>query len=88
MRGALRMQHSLPRSDTQAHCLAAGLIARYCSVSEAWLASIAKEVGDLFGPGRAEWRDLAADRRGIGCARQAKDDAGLEVCCEPANDAR
>jgi hypothetical protein len=82
MRAALRMQEPLPAADAQAHCLAAGLIARYCSVSEAWLASIAKEIGDLFGSGQAEWRDLGADRRGIGCARRVRDDDGLAICCQ------
>ena len=82
MQSALRMHGPLPAADSQAHCLAAGLIARYCSISEAWLASIAKEVRDLLGPGQAEWRDLAADRRGIGCARQATDDDSLATCCQ------
>lgn len=81
MHAALRMQEPLPAADSQAHCLAAGLIARYCSVSEAWLAGIAKEVRDLFGPGNAEWRDLANDGRGIRCARAVEDDSGLRKCC-------
>jgi hypothetical protein len=64
------------------------LIARYCSVSEAWLASIAKELRDLFGPGQAEWRDLVADRRGIDCARQVTDDTSLETCCHHSGSLR
>ena len=81
MVAALRLNEPLPTPDSQAHCMAAGLIARYCSISEAWLASIAKEVGDLFGPGRAEWRDLQSDGRGIRCARLAEDTAALRRCC-------
>ena len=80
MRGALQAQQ-LPEQDSQAHCLAAGLIARHCSVTEAWLASVAKEIVDLFGPGDAEWRDLAADARGIECARRTADGVSLEGCC-------
>lgn len=74
-----RLPEHLP--DAQAHCLAAGLIARYCSVTEASLASIGKELQDLFGHGDAEWRDLQADRRGIRCARQTRDSEGLTDCC-------
>jgi hypothetical protein len=83
MRGALAAHGLLPAQDDQAHCLAAGLIARQCSITEAWLASLGKEVLDLLGPGDAEWSDLAADRRGISCARRAQDMAGLEACCKP-----
>jgi hypothetical protein len=68
-------------SDAQAHCQAAGLIARHCSVSEAYIASIGKELRDLLGPGRAQWNDLVADRRGIRCARSSASDAELEECC-------
>lgn len=67
--------------DIRAHCLASGLIARYCSRSEAYMAGIGKELRDLFGPGDAEWRDLRADRAGISCARDARDDADVESCC-------
>jgi len=74
-----RLPEQLP--DSQAHCLAAGLIARYCSVTEATLASVGKELKDLFGHGDAEWRDLQSDRRGIRCARNSRDDAGLRDCC-------
>jgi hypothetical protein len=82
MRSALAAHGPLPAADSQAHCLAAGLIARHCSVTEAWLASVAKEVLDLLGPGNAEWRDLAADGRGIACARRSQNNGSLEVCCQ------
>jgi hypothetical protein len=68
--------------DSQAHCIAAGLIARHCSLSEAAMASVGKEVRDLFGGGDAEWRDLVSDRRGIGCARHTGTDAQLQDCCQ------
>src|SRR5688572_14307652 len=67
--------------DKRAHCLAGGLIARYCSVTEAYLAGAGKEVRDLLSQGDVEWQDWRADRAGISCARQAQDDAALAACC-------
>lgn len=67
--------------DGRAHCLAAGLIARYCSGSEAYLAAAGKELRDLLGAGTAEWEDWRADRIGIHCARHASDDDALATCC-------
>ena len=67
--------------DERIHCLASGLIARYCSQSEAYLAGLGKELRDFFGRGDAEWRDWQADRAGIACARDAKDDADVAKCC-------
>lgn len=67
--------------DAQLHCAAAGLIARYCSVTEATIASYGKELKDLFGAGDAQWRDLESDRRGIRCARSASDTRELLECC-------
>jgi hypothetical protein len=67
--------------DKHRHCLAAGMIARYCSLSEARLASWGKEVEDAIGPGDADRRDLDADYVGIGCARESPDDAALARCC-------
>ncbi|HKE43813.1 MAG TPA: hypothetical protein VKB41_04680 [Steroidobacteraceae bacterium] len=71
-------------SDDMKHCIAAGAIARYCSGGEAWLASFGKEVGDLFGSGDAEWRDIEADRRGITCAHAVGSDQQLLECCQAA----
>jgi hypothetical protein len=67
--------------DKHAHCLAAGFIARYCSVNEAYLASALKEGRDLFGRGNADAADWHASRSGIGCARRATNDAQIESCC-------
>jgi hypothetical protein len=67
--------------DKHAHCLAGGLIARYCSITEAYLAGAGKEVRDLLSQGDAEWKDWRADRAGIGCARDARDDAEVAACC-------
>jgi hypothetical protein len=67
--------------DKRAHCLAGGLISRYCSVTEAYLAGAGKEVRDLLGHGDAEWADWRADRVGIECARESGDDAALAQCC-------
>ena len=74
-----RLPPDLP--DSQTHCIAAALIARYCSVTEATLASVGKELQDLLGPGDAEWRDLGSDRRGIDCARASASDEDLLACC-------
>ena len=67
--------------DKRAHCLAAGLIARYCSRSEAYIAGAGKELRDLFTGGDAEWADWRADRAGIGCALRTDNDAALAACC-------
>jgi hypothetical protein len=67
--------------DSRAHCEAAGLIARHCSVVEAVMASVGKEVRDLFTAGDAQWRDLMSDRRGVACARRSGTDAELAACC-------
>ena len=69
MTAAIRGRHLDELPDSQAHCIAAGLIARQCSVTEATLASVGKELRDLLGGGDAEWRDLGNDHRGIRCAR-------------------
>jgi hypothetical protein len=82
MRASLAGRDLASRPDREAHCIAAGLIARRCSIGEAWLASYGKEVRDLLGRGNAEWRDLESDRKGIECARSATDEAGLLECCE------
>lgn len=68
--------------DKRAHCLAGGLIARYCSVGESYLAGIGKELSDLLGAGDAEWSDWQADRAGIRCAREGANDEALARCCE------
>jgi hypothetical protein len=68
-------------SDDMKHCMAAGLIARYCSRSEAWMASYGKELKDLFGPGDAQWRDIQRDKRGMKCAHGARSDADVQQCC-------
>jgi hypothetical protein len=67
--------------DKHQHCLAAGMIARYCSLSEAKLASWGKELDDMLGRGDADRRDLEADYAGIACARTARDDETLHRCC-------
>src|ERR1044072_2285186 len=73
------LQERLPQNlpDKRAHCLAGGLIARYCSITEAYLAGAGKEVRDLLGHGDAEWADGRADRAGIALARGALDDRSL-----------
>ncbi|HEX2493375.1 MAG TPA: hypothetical protein VHK24_06330 [Steroidobacter sp.] len=81
MRAALDGRDLSALPDEQAHCMAAALIARRCSVSEAALASVSKEIRDAFGSGDAEWRDLRADRRGIRCAQAGAADQQLSACC-------
>jgi hypothetical protein len=67
--------------DKHAHCLAGGRIARYCSITEAYLAGAGKEVRDLLSQGDVEWKDWQADRAGIECARGTQDDAAVAECC-------
>lgn len=74
-----RLPDHLP--DAQAHCIASGLIARYCSIPEAALAGWGKEFADLLSSGDAEWRDLVADRYGRRCARSVNSDQALLDCC-------
>jgi hypothetical protein len=81
MQAVLREKLPADLPDKRAHCLAGGLISRYCSVTEAYLAGAGKEVRDLLGKGDTEWRDWQADRAGIRCAREAADDASLAECC-------
>jgi len=69
--------------DKQAHCRATALIADHCSVTEAYVAGVAKETLDLFGPGDAEWGDLRADWAGVRCARAARTDDEAVQCCKP-----
>jgi hypothetical protein len=57
------------------------MIARYCSVSEAKLASWGKEFDDALSGGDADREDLDADYAGIACARAARDDDMLRRCC-------
>ncbi|HWK50999.1 MAG TPA: hypothetical protein VNR40_13995 [Steroidobacter sp.] len=75
-----RVPANLP--DKRQHCLAGGLIARYCSGTEAYMAGAGKELKDLLGGGDPEWADWRADRVGIACARSASDDDELARCCE------
>jgi hypothetical protein len=77
------LQQKLPPKlpDQGAHCLASGLIARYCSVPEAYLAGIGKEVRDAFTGGDVERADWRADRFGVACARHSDGDESLAACC-------
>jgi len=78
------LQEKLPANlpDKRAHCIAGGLISRYCSITEAYLAGAGKEVRDLLSRGdSAEWKDWEADRAGIECARKGQDDAAVVECC-------
>jgi hypothetical protein len=81
MRAAIAERDLGALRDEDAHCIATALIAWRCSATEAMLASVGKEIQDALGAGDAAWRDLAADRRGLACARNATDEAALERCC-------
>lgn len=81
MRQAFAAYDLESRPDDEAHCIAAGSIARRCSVTEARMASYGKEFRDLFAHGDAEWRDIESDRLGIECARSATDEASFIDCC-------
>jgi hypothetical protein len=81
MQAVIREKVSEDLPEKRVHCLAAGLIARYCSITEAYMAGAGKELGDLIGRGDAEWEDWRADRAGIVCARAATNDVQVEECC-------
>jgi hypothetical protein len=68
--------------DKLAHCIAGGLVARYCSPTEARLAGLAKELRDMFGHGDAEWSDWTATRAGVRCAGDGADPGAIVACCE------
>lgn len=80
------VRDSVPKQsyDKRAHCLTAGRIAQRCSVFEANLAGIGKEVSDIFNHGDPSWADLRADRVGIRCAASSADPQRLAACCTGA----
>ena len=80
------VRDTLPKgtSDKRAHCLAAGGIAERCSVIEADLAGLGKELRDVFGHGDPSWADWEADRAGIRCQKAGQGDGKLAACCERA----
>lgn len=68
-------------NDKHLHCMVSANIARRCSVTEAYLAGIGKELADIFAPhGDAEWADWQADRTGVACGRNQSGEA-VERCC-------
>ena len=87
MRAMVREHVPANLYDKQQHCLAAGFIARYCSRSEAWVASVGKEFTDAFDGGDPSWQDLKADRVGLRCERGAASDPALVSCCRTAEPA-
>jgi hypothetical protein len=70
--------------DKPAHCVAGGLIARFCSPTEARLAGLAKELRDVFTAGDADWGDWQATRAGVRCAAPNADAASIIACCDEA----
>ena len=68
--------------DKRLHCLGAAQIARVCSVAEARMAGLGKELADALGTGDADPEDARASMAGIECARDAADEAQVEACCE------
>jgi hypothetical protein len=77
------VRDSLPADipDARKHCLAAAGIALRCSVVEAGLASVGKELKDFFGKGDASVTDLRADRAGARCAGAGHSPDALNQCC-------
>ena len=63
------------------HCVASALIARQCSVAEAALAGMGKELKDVFTAGNSSWADWRYDRKGMRCARHAGEENSLSSCC-------
>ncbi|MEJ0005416.1 MAG: hypothetical protein WDM77_03280 [Steroidobacteraceae bacterium] len=81
LRAVVREKLPQPLPDKQAHCLAAGLIVRYCSRAEAYLAGYGKEFTDIFDGGDPEIGDIKADLIGIRCATSAHTTSDLAGCC-------
>jgi hypothetical protein len=77
---AVRTQLPARDYDKRLHCLASAQIAQQCSVIEAYIAGIGKEVSDMFGSGDPEWADWQADRAGVSC-RSREGIAAIEACC-------
>jgi hypothetical protein len=77
----VRTQLPVNDDDKRLHCLASAQIAQRCSVLEAYMAGIGKEVSDMLGRGDPEWADWQADRAGVSCGRTHVDAAELEACC-------
>lgn len=73
-------------NDKRLHCMASAKIARQCSISEAYLAGVGKELRDLVTGGDAEWADWQADRVGVQCSRRANDAAAIQACCAAHGD--
>jgi len=67
--------------DKLEHCIAGGLIARYCSRTEARLAGVGKEIRDAFTGGDVELADIEATFAGVRCARDVHDVTAIEQCC-------
>jgi hypothetical protein len=81
MRAVVREKLPQNLPDKQAHCLAAGLIARYCSRPEAYIAGYGKEFTDIFDGGDPEIGDIKADLMGIDCAAVSITTDALPGCC-------
>jgi hypothetical protein len=81
MRAVVRDKLPQPLPDKQAHCLAAGLIARDCSRAEAYIAGYGKEFTDIFDGGDPEIGDIRADLMGIRCASASTTTHELASCC-------
>ena len=77
----VRAQLPARNYDKRLHCLASAQIAQQCSVLEAYMAGIGKEVSDMFGNGDPEWADWQADRVGVSCGRKQQGVENIEACC-------
>ena len=81
MRAVVREKLPQNLPDKQAHCLAAGMIAHYCSRTEAYIAGYGKEFTDIFDGGDPEIGDIRADLLGIHCAAVSTTTDALAGCC-------
>jgi len=81
------VRDSVPKQgyDKRMHCLVSAGIAQRCSIFEADLAGLGKEMHDVFTAGHdASWSDWRADRAGIRCAQRGRDPEVLAACCAEA----
>lgn len=51
--------------DKFKHCAVSCLLSLRCSPVEVMQLGVLKELGDILGPGNAEWEDLEADANGV-----------------------
>lgn len=68
------------RADAFAHCVLSCEIAKNCGDITSYLSGAVKELSDLFGPHKAEFRDMLNNATGIGCGQLTG--ISCRTCCK------